>query len=158
MKTVLTCAENTTIALKMRKNARNNEINLITKIVAIKSFVCFYESRVKRAMIQRTTEIIIIMKRKNTLQKIVSNSSKIIFKSTLWKTFDRAFNKTSKKRSHYKLSSKFQTIRKIKWVCNDCRRNCESQKKVLKRIYWITCSNRKQMKEKNDHIKWRNLN
>ena len=40
-------AKNTTIALKMRKNARNNEINLIMKIVAMKSFVYFCESRIK---------------------------------------------------------------------------------------------------------------
>ena len=158
MKTVLICVKNTTIALKMRKNARNNKIDLITKVVIMKSFIYFCESRMKRAMTRKTTKIITIMKRKNTLQRIVSNSSKIIFKSTLWKIFDKALNKASRKRFHHKLSLKFWTIRKIKWTRDDCRRNCESQKKILKCICWITCSNKKQMKEENDHIKWRNLN
>ena len=143
MRTTSIRAKSTTVALKMRKNARNNEINLITKIVAVKSFVCFCESRIKRTMIRKMTEIVIIVKRKNTLQRIVSNLSKIIFKSTLWKTFDRTFNKTNKKRFHHKLSSKFRMIQKIKWTRDDCRRNCELQKKVLKYICWITCSDKK---------------
>ena len=107
---ILIRAENTTVALKMRKNARNNKINLITKIVIIKSFVCFYKSRMKRAIIRKTTEIVTIVKRKNILQRIVSNSSKIIFKLTLWKVFDKTFNKTNKKRFYHELSSKFQMI------------------------------------------------
>ena len=36
-----------TIALKIQINARNNEINLITKIVAVILFVYFDESRTK---------------------------------------------------------------------------------------------------------------
>ena len=83
MKTVLIYAKSMTVALKMRKNARNNEIDLITKIVAVKSFVCFCESRIKRTMIRKMTEIVIIVKRKNTLQRIVPNLNKIIFKSML---------------------------------------------------------------------------
>ena len=51
MKAILIRAENTAVALKMRKNARNNKIDLITKIVAMKLFVYFCESRMKRAMI-----------------------------------------------------------------------------------------------------------
>ena len=135
MKTILIRAKDTAVALKMRKNTRNNEIDLITKIVAVKSFVCFCESRMKRTMIRKMTRIVIIMKRKNTLQEIVSNSSRIIFKLMLWKTFDKAFNRTSKKRFHYELLSKCRTIQKIKWARDDCRRNCESQKEVSKRIY-----------------------
>ena len=46
-KTILIYIKNTTIVLKMRKNARNNEINLIIKFVAMKSFVSFCELRVK---------------------------------------------------------------------------------------------------------------
>ena len=83
MKMISIRAKHTTIVLKMRKNARNNKINLIMKIVAIKSFDYFYESRIKRAMFQKTTKIIIIVKRKNTLQRIVLNLNKRIFKSTL---------------------------------------------------------------------------
>ena len=110
IKTILTCAKDTTIALKMRKNARNNKINLIIKIVAMKSFIYFCKSRIKRMMIRKTTEIAIIVKRKNILQRIILNSNKIIFKSTLWKTFDKTFNKTNKKHFYHELSSKFRTI------------------------------------------------
>ena len=158
MKTISIRAENTTIALKMRKNARNNEIDLVTKIVAVKSFAYFCKSRVKRVVIRKTTEIVIIVERKNILQRIVSNLSRIILKSTLWKIFDRALNRTNRKHFHYELSLKFRMIQKIKWIRDDCRRNCESQKKISKCIYWITCSDRKQMKEKSDHVKWRNSN
>ena len=49
----------------------------------MKLFVCFCKLRMKRAIIQKTTEIVTIVKRKNTLQKIVSNLNKIIFKLTL---------------------------------------------------------------------------
>ena len=83
MKTILIRVKNTTIALKMRKNAQNNEINLKIKIVAMKLFVCSCESQMKRAMIRKTTKIVTIVKRKNILQRIISNSNKIIFKSTL---------------------------------------------------------------------------
>ena len=51
MKTISIRIKDTTVALKMRKNAQNNKINLITKIVTMKSFDCFYESRMKRTMI-----------------------------------------------------------------------------------------------------------
>ena len=47
MKTILVRIKNLTVALKMRKNARNNEIDLIMKIVAIILFVYFNKSRVK---------------------------------------------------------------------------------------------------------------
>ena len=151
-------AEDTAVALKMRKNARNNEIDLITKIVAVKSFVCSCESRMKRTMIQKMTETATIARRKNTLQRIVSNSNRIIFKSTLWKIFDKTFNRTDKRRFYYELSSKFRMIRKIKWARDDCRRNCESQKEISKHICWIICSDRKQMKKKNDHVRWWSLN
>ena len=69
MKAISIHAKNTTIALKMRKNARNNEINLIIKIVAMKLFIYFYESRMKRAMTWKTTEIVIIMKKKKHITK-----------------------------------------------------------------------------------------
>ena len=39
MKTISIRAKDSTVALKMQKNARNNEIDLITKIVAMISFV-----------------------------------------------------------------------------------------------------------------------
>ena len=47
MKMILTCTKDTTIALKMQKNVQNSEINLIKKIVAMKSFDCFYKSQMK---------------------------------------------------------------------------------------------------------------
>ena len=50
MKAILIRAKNLTVALKIRENARNNEIDLITKIVAMISFVYFNESRIRRAM------------------------------------------------------------------------------------------------------------
>ena len=40
IKVILINAKDITVALKMQKNARNNEINLIIKIVAVISFVC----------------------------------------------------------------------------------------------------------------------
>ena len=64
MKVILICAKNSTVTLKMRKNARNSKIDLITKIVAIILFVCFNKSRMRRAMIRRTTEIATIMIKK----------------------------------------------------------------------------------------------
>ena len=64
MKTILICAENSTVALKMQKNARNNKINLITKIVAMISFVCFNKSRMKRTMIRKMTETVTTVTKK----------------------------------------------------------------------------------------------
>ena len=51
MKIILTCAKNLIIALEIRKNVRNNEIDSITKIIAMISFIYFNKSRMKRAMI-----------------------------------------------------------------------------------------------------------
>ena len=51
MKAILIRAEDSTVALKIRKNARNSKIDLITKIVAIISFVYLNELRVKRIII-----------------------------------------------------------------------------------------------------------
>ena len=68
MKAISIRAEDSTIALKMRKNARNNEINSITKIVAMISFVCFNESRIKRIMIRRMTEAVIIVIKKHFIK------------------------------------------------------------------------------------------
>ena len=83
MKIILICIKDTTVALKMQKNARNNEIDLIKKIIIMKLFDCFYESRMKRTTTRKTTETVIDVKRKNTFQKIVSNLSRIIFKLIL---------------------------------------------------------------------------
>ena len=135
IKTISIRVKNTTIALKMRKNARSNEIDLITRIIAVKLLVYFCKIWIKQIIISKTTEIVTIVKRKNTLQRIVSNSNKIIFKLILWKTFDKALNKTNKRHFFHELSLKFRTIWKIKWIRNDCRRNRKLQKKVLKRIY-----------------------
>ena len=131
-------AENSTVSLKMRENTRNNKIDLITKIVAIISFVYFNKSRVKWIMIQRTTEVITIVI-KNILLKIVLSLSKKIFELTLWKAFDRILIKARKKHFLRDSSSKFRMFRKIKWVCNDCRCDCESQTKISKYIRWMTC-------------------
>ena len=59
----------------MRKH-KNNEIDLITKIIAIISFVYFNESRVKRAIIRKTTKTITIF-------------FKFILDSTLLKVYAR---------------------------------------------------------------------
>ena len=68
MKAILIRAKDLTIALKMQKNAQNNEINLITKIVAVILFVCFNKSRMKRIMIQKTTEVIITVTKKHFIK------------------------------------------------------------------------------------------
>ena len=43
MKAISICAKDLTVALKIQENARNNEINLITKIVSMLSFIYFNE-------------------------------------------------------------------------------------------------------------------
>ena len=82
MKIILIRAKDSTIVLKMRKNAQNSKINLMIKIIAMISFICFNKSRMKRAMIQKTIEIAIII-RKNILLRLVLKLSKRIFKLTL---------------------------------------------------------------------------
>ena len=57
MKTILIRAKSLTVTLKMQENAQNSKINLIIKIVAMISFVCFNESRIKRTVIRKTTEV-----------------------------------------------------------------------------------------------------
>ena len=146
MRAILTCAKNSTIALKMRKNARNSEIYLITKIVVTILFVCFNKSRIRWIKTRRITKVVIIMIRKNILLKIVLSLNKRIFKLTLWKAFDRTFTKTNKKTFFRNLSLKFWMIRKIKWIRDNCRRNRESQTKILKCIRKTKCLSKKQMK------------
>ena len=67
MRQILTCAEDTTVALRIRRKARSSEIDLIKKIVAVKHSDCFCKSRMKRAMTRKVTRIVTIVKRKNTL-------------------------------------------------------------------------------------------
>ena len=51
MKTILIRTKDTIVALKMQKNAQNNEIDLIKKIIIMKLFDCFCKSQVKRITI-----------------------------------------------------------------------------------------------------------
>ena len=83
MKVILICVKNLTIALKIRKNARNSKIDLIIKIVVIISFVYFNKSRMKWIMIWKTIQSITTVIRKNILLKIVLSLSKRILKLTL---------------------------------------------------------------------------
>ena len=83
MKAISIRAKDSTVALKMQKNARNSEIDSITKIIAIILFVCFNESQIRRAMIRKMTEIATIVTRRDILLKIVLSLNRKILKSTL---------------------------------------------------------------------------
>ena len=71
MKTILIRVKDSTVALKMRKNARNNKIDLKTKIIVMILFVCFNESRIKRIMIRKIIKVVTVITRKDILLKIV---------------------------------------------------------------------------------------
>ena len=54
----------------MQKNAYNDEINLVKKIVVVKLFNCSCKVRIKQIIIRRTIKIVTIVKKKTHCKEL----------------------------------------------------------------------------------------
>ena len=77
MKAILIHAKDSTVALKMQENVRNSKIDSIMKIIAIILLVCFNKSRMKRTVIRRMTEVVIIVTKKYFINNYFKFKQKI---------------------------------------------------------------------------------